>query len=140
MNDQKLNPDLKAAAGKLVADFDRAWNERDADALAELFTEGADFLFYNGLMLRGRDRIWKYYKEEVFQRLPEGWIHTTRSFKIRPLSETVILGDGEANLVDENEQGPDKRIKRTITVTTIAVKEGEDWRFTAVRLMMPEEK
>jgi uncharacterized protein (TIGR02246 family) len=134
-----MNQELKELSFKLADRFDTAWNSRDPEALGKLFQKEADFQFYNGLILRGRKRILKYYREKVFPDLPEGWRHVTKSIKSRYLTDTVAIGDGKVVLVDENESDEDIRIKRRIKVTSVAVKEDGDWRFTAVRLMIPVE-
>jgi uncharacterized protein (TIGR02246 family) len=133
------DPDLIKTSQKMVEDFDRAWNERDPRALAELFVEDADFQFHNGLLVRGRKRIQRYYAEKVFPSLPVGMKHITRSARVRVITDGVIIGDGKVDLVDENETGPEKRVQRRLKVTTIAVKKAESWRFTAVRVMAPGE-
>jgi uncharacterized protein (TIGR02246 family) len=140
MNQKTQDPELKTLSAQLVSSFDTAWNTRNPEALADLFQEGADFQFYYGLMLRGRKRIKKFYTEKVFPNLPEGWRHITRSFKARFLTDSVAIGDGKVDLVDENEADENKRLQRRIKVTSVVVKEGGRWLFAAVRLMVPTEE
>jgi len=137
MKPEKFSQEIEDMSKEIVSKFDEAWNGRDADALEGLFHEEADFQFYYGLMLRGRKRIKKYYAEKVFPNLPAGWKHVTRSFGVRLLTEGVAIGDGKVDLVDENEGDPEKRVQRRLKVTTVVVKEKENWLFSAVRLMVP---
>jgi uncharacterized protein (TIGR02246 family) len=131
------DPDLMEACQKLVDDFDQAWNRRDPEALAVLFDEEADFQFYYGLMARGREKIKRYYQEKVFPYLPEGLEHVTRSFKIRQITDTVLIGDGRVDLVDSQEKDPEKSLHQRLKVTTINVKGDDGWKFSAVRVMKP---
>ena len=139
MKIQSDNPDLNKACQKLVEDFDRAWNERDAESLAELFSEDADFQFHNGLLVRSRKRIKRFYTEKVFPTLPEGMKHISHSARVRFVTDGVLIGDGRVELVDESESDPDKRVQQRLKVTTVLVKKGDRWRFTAVRVMVPAE-
>jgi uncharacterized protein (TIGR02246 family) len=121
----------------LVKELDRAWNERDPEGLAALFHEGADFQFYYGLMVRGRARIERFYREKVFPYLAEGMRHVTRSFKLRQIAEGVVIGDGRVDLVDIQEPDPALAVQRRVKVTAVVVKGEGGWRFSAVRIMVP---
>jgi uncharacterized protein (TIGR02246 family) len=57
MTREEILSEVERLSPRLVSDLDAAWNARDADALASLFHEDADFQFYSGLMLRGRRLI-----------------------------------------------------------------------------------
>ena len=129
--------DLIKTSLQLIEDFDRAWNERDAEALAELFTEEADFQFYYGLMVRGREKIQKYYRDKVFPYLPEGLKHVTKSPRVRRISDGVLIGDGRVDLVDIDEKDPEKAVQQRLKVTTVVVKNEYGWKFSAVRVMKP---
>ena len=135
-SDKTLN-EIEDIATDLVSKFDAAWNNRDPEALAAFFTEKADFQFYYGLLVRGRERIKKYYTNKVFPYLPEGLRHVTRSYKVRVLTDEVVIGDGRVDLVVVNEEGEEIRVQRRLKVTTVVLKEDEGWRFSAVRLMVP---
>ena len=137
MTSDKSQTNLDVEFADLVRRFDAAWNGRDPDTLASLLTEDADFQFYYGHLVRGRDRIQRYYREKVFPYLPEGLKHVTRSYKVRQLTDGVVIADGRVDLVDENEKDPEKRVQRRLKVTTVVVTEGESWLFSAVRIMVP---
>ena len=137
MKIKTADSELLKASQKLVEDFDRAWNERDVEALAELFTEEADFQFHYGLMVRGREKIKKYYRDKVFPSLAEGLRHVTKSPKVREISDTVVVGDGRVDLVDIDEKDPENAVQGRLKVTTVVVKENGDLKFSAVRAMKP---
>ena len=129
--------DLIETSIQLIEDFDRAWNERDAEALAELFTEEADFQFYYGLMVRGREKIQKYYRDKVFPYLPEGQKHVTKSPRVRRISDGVLIGDGRVDLMDIDEKDPVKAVQKRLKVTSVVVKVDGEWKYSAVRVMRP---
>jgi uncharacterized protein (TIGR02246 family) len=131
------NSELHKTCQKLVEDFDRAWNERDPEALASLFNEDADFQFHNGLLVRSRNRIRRFYFEKVFPTLPEGMKHISHSVRVRFVTEGVLIGDGKVDLVDESKSDPDKKVQQRLKVTTVLVKKEDMWRFSAVRVMVP---
>ena len=137
MKPEKLSQELEDLSAEIISKFETAWNNRDADSLAALFHSEADFQFYYGIMVRGRERIKRYYTEKVFPYLPKGLRHLTRSYKLRLLTDGVVIGDGRVDLVDENEKDPEKRVQHRLRVTTVVVKDEEEWRFSAVRMMVP---
>jgi uncharacterized protein (TIGR02246 family) len=137
MKSKGIDPKFKEAGRLLVEAFDRAWNERDPEVLASMFTEEADFQFYYGLMVRGREKIKRYYREKVFPYLPKGLRHVTRSSKARQITDTVIIGDARVDLVDIQEENPGKAVQQRLKVTTVVVKEDGEWMFSAVRVMCP---
>lgn len=131
--------DLIEISIQLAEKLDAAWNQRDPEAMANLFHEDADFQFHNGLLIRGRKRIKRYYAEKVFPTLLPGWRHITRSARVRRIAENVVIGDGKADLVDISVEDPEKGIQRRLKVTTVSVLDNKEWRFSAVRVMVPAE-
>ena len=137
MKPEKLSQEIEDMSKEIVSKFDDAWNTRDPDALAKLLQEEADFQFYYGHLVRGRERIKRYYTEKVFPYLPEGLKHVTRSYRVRKITDSVLIGDGRVDLGDENEKDPEKRVQRRLKVTTGVLKGEEGWRFSAARIMVP---
>ena len=131
--DQSLLDESK----QLVERFDRAWNERDHEGLAALFHEEADFQFYHGIMVRGRERIQRFYRDKVFPYLPEGMQHVTRSYKMRQIAEGVVVGDGRVDLVDLQQPDPALAVQRRVKATGVVVKDDQGCRYAAVRIMVP---
>ena len=122
---------------ELISLFDAAWNGRDAKALAVLFTEDADFQFYYGHLVRGRERIKKYFRDKVFPYLTEGLRHVTRTYKVRTLTDEVVIGDGRVDLVEFNEEGEKIAVQHRLKVTTVVITDEGGWLFSAVRIMVP---
>jgi uncharacterized protein (TIGR02246 family) len=139
MAPENILSEVEKISPQLISDFDAAWNARDAEALASLFHEDADFQFYNGLMLRGRRLIQRVYASSIFPSLPEGLRHKTEPERIRLLSETVALGDARVAILDANEDDAQKRVQRVISATIVLTKGDECWAISAVRLMVPAE-
>jgi uncharacterized protein (TIGR02246 family) len=131
--------EVEELSPQLISAFDAAWNARDAEALASLFHEDADFQFYNGLMLRGRRLIHRVYARSIFPSLPEGLRHRSEPARIRLVSETVALGDAKVELLDVNEEDEQKRVQLRIAATIVLAKDGGRWAISAVRLMVPSE-
>jgi len=129
--------EIEKISAALISRFDTAWNGRDAEALAELFTDEADFQFYYGHLARGRDKIRRYYATKVFPYLAENLRHITRSSKTRVLAEGALIGDGRVDLVEVDEKGSELKVQRRLKVTTVVVQAGGDWKFAAVRMMVP---
>ena len=136
MKSNPLAPGLEEASAELVSRFDAAWNNRDPEALASFFTEDADFQFYYGILVRGREKIKRYYRDKVFPYLEENLIHITRKYKVREISDGVVIGDGRVDLVIV-ENGEEKEIQKRLKVTTVVVREGREWKYAAVRVMVP---
>jgi uncharacterized protein (TIGR02246 family) len=139
MGREEILTELDEVSSRLTSDFDAAWNARDAEALASLFHEHADFQFYNGLVLRGRRLIQRVYASSIFPSLPEGLRHKTEPERIRLLSETVALGDAKVAIFDASEDDEQKRVQRMISATIVMTKGGGRWAISAVRLMVPAE-
>jgi len=132
-----IHPDLEKKAADLVARFDTAWNSRDSDALASFFTEDADFQFYYGILVRGQEKIEKYFHDKVFPYLTPGLMHVTRKYKLRQVTDEVIIGDGRVDLVVMDDDGEELRVERRLKVTTVVVMDSGVWKYSAVRLMVP---
>ena len=88
-------------------------------------------------MVRGREKIKKYYRDKVFPYLAEGLKHVTKSPKVRVISDTVLIGDGRVDLVNENMKDPEKAVQGRLKVTTVVVNTDGGLKFSAVRVMKP---
>jgi len=78
MKPNPISPIIEKETAELVSRFDAAWNNRDWGAMADMFTEDADFQFYHGILVRGWERIVRFYRDKVFPYLEEGLAHITR--------------------------------------------------------------
>ena len=136
MISKPISTDLEKASAALVSRFDTAWNERDSEALADLFHEESDFQFYHGIIVCGGERIKRFYRDKVFPYLESGLTHVTRKYQVREIRDGVLIGDGRVDLV-VMEDGGEKEIKKRLKVTTVVVRDNEGWKFSAVRVMEP---
>jgi len=121
---------------QLGQDFDAAWNTRDAEALANLFTEDGDFQFWTGQCIEGRDQIEKYYATQVFPPMPEDFRHSAVIERHRYIKPEVVIGDGYADIVGTMGTQP---FKRHLLFTSVSVKQDGQWKLSAIRLMIPQE-
>ena len=114
-------------ADRLVANFARAWNQHDMDALAGLFHEDAAFVNVLGSYLTGRDQIRAQhaaihagpYKDSILR---------AEVVDARDLAPGVILVhvrtelDGDARAPDETRQS---------IVTFVIEQRAQQWPFAA---------
>jgi len=129
--------DAHFAVFKQVAlNFDRAWNGRNADALADLFTEDGDFRYWTGRRVEGRETIRESYARHHFPAMPEDWRHATQLLTYRFVSPDVVIADGTADITGT--KGEEKEpFTLHLLFTCLTVKEGGQWKIAAIRLMVP---
>ncbi len=144
MNTKNMEFELEEAQAKeiaiqLGAKLDKAWNNRDAKALARLFQEKADFQWDSGKMVRGRDEIEKCFASSVFPALPDAFRHRAIVQHVRSIKDDVFIGDGEIEIYDSTESDLQKRVRQKFQCTSVAVKENRIWLLSAVRLMVPNQ-
>jgi uncharacterized protein (TIGR02246 family) len=137
MNQNTLYHEVYDLSVQLASKLDTAWNNRDVETFTSLFQSDADLQFYNGLMVRGKKLIKRFYSKSVFPNLHEGLRHLTKSIRIRLLTDTVAIVDAKVDLVDEAEDDDKKRVQRKLLTTTVIIKEDERWWISAVRIMTP---
>jgi uncharacterized protein (TIGR02246 family) len=105
---------------QLAKDLDEAWNARDAKALANLFTEDADFQFWTGQCVSGRNQIEKYYTSQVFPPMPENFRHSAVIERHRYIKSDVVIGDGYDDIVGTRGEEP---FKMHLFFTCVSVKQ-----------------
>jgi uncharacterized protein (TIGR02246 family) len=142
MNIKKVEFGLEEARAKKIAiqlgaNLDKAWDERDAKALARLFQENADFQWETGQIVRGCDEIEECFASRVFPTLPDTFQHRVIVQQARPINREVFIGDGEIEIYDSTESDLQQRVRQKYQCTTVAVKENNIWFISAVRLMVP---
>ena len=136
---EAVQTELENHSAPLTDAFDTAWNNRDADKLASLFCEDADFQFYNGLFLRNKAQIRKGYSRYIFPTLPVGMRHKTDLREIRALSENLAIGNARIYLTDGLENPEESQSRSDIFATIVVKKTDNQWLISAVRLMVPNE-
>lgn len=131
------SPDF-VAIQQILLDVDSTWNRRDAKGFGDLFLEAADFRFYTGRMLRGREEIEQYFAAS-FAELPADIRHETRGEQYRYLAPNVIIGESVIFVYPESATEEEAH-SRPILSTGIALKRDGRWRLAAVRLMLPQQE
>ena len=119
--------DLEALHTLLQALF-TAWAAGDADAYAELFTEDADYIAFDGVNQSGRAAIARGHRP-LFERWLRGSRLVGDTPKIRLLAPAVALIHVRGNTLLAGKSVPEPGRKSVQTL--VAVKQQGSWRFTA---------
>ncbi|WP_430389913.1 SgcJ/EcaC family oxidoreductase [Dyella sp. 20L07] len=115
-----------AAARATVSDIERAWNQHDMDAFANLFAEDADFVNIEGTRWRGRAAI-KEAHAFVHSTIFKNSHLTVDDTTVRQLSQDVIVTrsvwrlDGQTTMKGATVPG------RTGILTNVLVRSGSRW-------------
>lgn len=120
---------------QLAAQFDEAWNRRDAPSLAALFTKDADVVFHTGEVLAGRDAIERFY-ETLFPTIPAKARHSLGVRSVRLFQESTALVDCEVFITGQDPTDESRKAFLGL-LTAVAVKQGLGWSVAAARLMIP---
>ena len=116
-----------------IADLGRrlveAWNRGDAAAYADLFTEDADYVVFNGAHLRGRQEIenthrWLFEGPLKGSKLGGGSapaVHFLRPDVAVAVSGGGVVADGEAEVAPAQDS----------VQTVVLVDEGDRWRYAS---------
>ena len=70
--------------------FDRAWNSRDAAAVAHHFEGDGTLVFIDGREFQTRNEVTEFYIE-VFSRIPSDWVHSASIESESELGATGIF-------------------------------------------------
>ena len=131
--------ETKAAPEKVTADeqqrakgpeevpalFVEAWNKRDADAIASLFDEDADFVNVTGLWWHDRESIRKahaYGLERIFNRSTL----TTEEIRVKQLSETAAVVQAQMMLSGQSPVGGVKKPGSRTNIFSFVVHKVDD--------------
>jgi uncharacterized protein (TIGR02246 family) len=117
----------KAAIDKLGKDAVKAFNNRDADAIAANWTADGEFIRNDGEPIRGRDEIRKGYAE-FFKTLKGKPTLEVQTDNLRfPSADTAVL---EVTLRLKNEEG---EVIASSWRNTLLVREGGQWKVAVVQ-------
>jgi uncharacterized protein (TIGR02246 family) len=115
---------IRALFEDLLAD----WGRGDGGAYSSRFTEGADYVAFDGSCIRGRGEIAASHQE-----LFDNWLKGTRLtgciLGIKFPSPDVALVHATGNTVMRGKTKPSP--ERDSIQTLVAVREGDEWRFAA---------
>jgi len=117
--------DELAAIRERVASYQTAYNQHDAKAVAEHWSEDAEYIRESGDRVRGRAAIQKVF-EKLFAEDPELQLNVTVT-NVRLVSPDVAVEDGKAEV--SGEQGP----VLESTYTAVNVKKNGVWYVDSIR-------
>ncbi len=123
--------DDATAVRSLVARYVEAREQRDATALAALFTDGADQLVSTGEWRRGREAV-----------VSGGLLSSARTSGARTIEvETVRLVSADVAVADGRDEiaGAPGAPPRRMWTTFVVVRSVGGWRISAIRNMRPTE-
>lgn len=126
------SPEDRAALQALVERSDAVWNARDADAMAALYSANATLrIIGRDVIVEGAAAIHDYFTRS-FARLEPGMRHRTRLTGLHPQSDDVVVADAHVRLTRVDADGTETLV-REFTTLTVAVRDGKQWRLSAVR-------
>jgi uncharacterized protein (TIGR02246 family) len=115
----------------LAAHSDELWNQRDAEALSALFAADADLAIGDRTRVASRDAIRTYFTESFSQMTPD-LRHVMQVRAMRETTPGVVLADGDVRIERLHADGS-REVLRRFTTTSLVVRDGDGWRFMAVR-------
>jgi uncharacterized protein (TIGR02246 family) len=128
-SDDFFNKNDEDLIRELVARYAAAREERNPDAIESLFTEDADQLVSSGEWRFGRDNLVGGMLGSS-QRNPGDRTITVE--RIRFIGSNVAIADARYQI-----KGREGAADRNMWSTFLAVKDGGNWRLTAIRNMLP---
>jgi uncharacterized protein (TIGR02246 family) len=117
---------------RIPPSLDQFWNERNARGFADLFEVHGDYRFHDGSWIKGRKRIFRHWKEQVFLKLPDSMIHEIETREVRFVTDNIAVVDGTQRIVDRLQEGD--HIHLELEMTLIVIKHNQEWLISAVRL------
>jgi uncharacterized protein (TIGR02246 family) len=121
---EELPPAAEASPEDIPALFARAWNNRDADALAALFDEDAEFVNASGLCWHDRESIRKYGLTDV---LDDATLAPDAT-KVKLLSPEIAVVHARMTLADRPQAGDGAPAgPRATIVSFVAHRAGNRW-------------
>jgi uncharacterized protein (TIGR02246 family) len=113
------------------ARWQNAWNRHDISALADLFTENADFITVIGKWCKGKKEFYDYHVR-LHQVMFKDSIWKTTDTQVRFLNPEVAIVHVNWTITgDRNADGTPRPNSRDGIFTQVMVKQGGQWRITA---------
>lgn len=123
----KVRPADAAAVQALIEGLTRAWNAGDGAAYGAGFTQGCDYVTFNGERLRGRAAVAQSH-QALFDTHLKGSELIFESVDLRPVAGAILVHSvGNSRLAGQKRFSPSRRSLQTL----LAVQSEEGWRFTA---------
>jgi uncharacterized protein (TIGR02246 family) len=127
---QKASPD-EAAIRKTAADFIKAFNAADANAVAAFWTKEGEYLQANGDELKGRDAIRKDFAE-FFKDNPKATIEINIQ-SIRFLGKYTALEEGTTRVRTPGDKTPSES-----SYSVLHVRDDDGWHMASLREWVPD--
>ncbi|HRO14537.1 MAG TPA: SgcJ/EcaC family oxidoreductase [Paracoccus sp. (in: a-proteobacteria)] len=113
--------------------FARAWNDRDADALAALFDKDADFVNVTGLWWHDREAIRKahaYGLARIFDRSTL----TVTGVRVRRLAEDIAVVHARLHLTGQTASSDEPRPQTRRTIMSLVLcRTAQGWRCVSAQ-------
>lgn len=118
---------LRAAAERL----DRVWDAGDAAAVTAMYADDGSVRLDNRPFVQGRDAVLRYFQDTIGRR-PAGARHRTRLENVDMLTPDLALVDAHARIERVGASGQVETLA-DFHNQTVAQRDGNTWRFRAVR-------
>ncbi|WP_374473916.1 nuclear transport factor 2 family protein [Arenimonas sp.] len=115
----------------MAAESDAHWDAADAGRLAAMFAPDADFRLADRVAFDSREGILDYFTRSFAGR-PAGMHHVTEIVALREVAPGVVMADGHVRLERETADGGRELLRRFVN-HTLVVRDGDGWRFKALR-------
>jgi uncharacterized protein (TIGR02246 family) len=125
-----------AAIKQAGANFDSAYNQRNAIAFSDFFLDDADFQWHTGDLLKNRKEIEQYFTNS-FKVMPADYRHIITFQRIRFLTADIAIGDGTLVIAHD---GASENAKPVLSVlfTCVGERVNGQWKLASVRLILPK--
>ncbi len=125
----ELPASIKMSPEEFPTVFARAWNDRDAAALALLFDEDAEFVDVGGLCWHDRESIRKAHADQLARVFTKSTLTTTET-KVKLLSPDVAVVHSRLTVSGDDEPGGTVAPPgpRTTVASFVVHRAGERWR------------
>jgi uncharacterized protein (TIGR02246 family) len=122
---------------QLAADFETAWGQGDAAALAALWTEDGDTVTADG-HFQGRSAVEEYYRNG-FETALKGTSIEVETTSVRFLQSGVAVADGTYEITGATPPEGEQLPALKGLWMNVNVKVGDEWRIACSRPMVPVE-
>ena len=124
-------PRDEAPIRAIASQWEKAWNQHDMKALAQLFTDDADFVNVAGRHWKGRAEIEARHQERLVQFKDSTW--TTRRVAVEFLRPEIALVHVDWGLKGDTDPDGTKRQPRDGVFLWVVVKKGAQWQIRAAQ-------
>jgi uncharacterized protein (TIGR02246 family) len=130
--EDKAAPGVRALTDQFIA----AWNKHDAAALAAIWTENGDYAEPDGRTVFGRADIQKLFTLEHGSVFKNSELNLVVE-RVKSVGDDVAIADGTYELFKATDPAGRPIGIRTGYFTNVLVKQGDGWKVSSARLMLP---